>query len=134
MNVQRIAFALLAGLLACGLPLWPIPYREVSMPGNPSPVIWLLLGSAAGLFAGLLIRRGFLIPVLAIAGGFVLAVLVRVGWETAADPTTHNLWPFEVVIAGFFGLVAGLIGVALARGVQRVRHAPWRRDSRRSAG
>src|SRR5262245_24460142 len=120
MNMMRIALAVLAGLLACGLPLWPIPYAKVSMPGTPLALIWLFSGPVAGLIAGYLIRRGFPAPVLAITTGFVLAVLARVGWEVAADPTSHNLWPFEVVIAGFFGLVTGLAGVALARGIQRV--------------
>ena len=112
--------AILAGLLACGLPLWPIPYHAVSMPGNPASSTWLILGSLAGALAGTLLRSGVKAPVLAVTAGFVLAVVVRVAWETAADPTTHNLWPFEVIVAGFFGMLSGLIGVLLARGVQRV--------------
>jgi hypothetical protein len=114
------ALAMLAGLLACGLPLWPIPYHEVSMPGNPSAEIWLLLGALAGLFAGSLLRPRWFVPIAAVTAGFVTAVLVRVAWETSADPTSHNLWPFEVVIAGFFGVVSALIGVGLARVAQRV--------------
>jgi hypothetical protein len=35
MNLRIIA-SVLAGVLACGLPLWPVPYRQVSMPENPS--------------------------------------------------------------------------------------------------
>lgn len=116
----RVAIAVLAGLLACGLPLWPIPYSKVSMPGNPSPLAWLLLGSLAGLLAGHLLRPGWRVPWLAVAGGFVLAVLGRIVVETGRDPTSHNLWPFEVVIVGFFGVVSGLAGVAIARGLQRV--------------
>jgi hypothetical protein len=118
-----VAVAVLAGLLACGLPLWPIPYREVSMPGNPAPSTWMILGALAGVLAGSLLRPGLRVPVLAVSSGFVLAVLARVAWETAADPTTHNLWPFEVVIAGFFGLLSAALGVGLARGAQRLRGA-----------
>lgn len=118
----RIGIAVIAGLLSCGLPLWWIPYREVSLPGNPSPTTWLLLGSAAGVLAGYLLR-GWLLPWFAVAGGFVLAVLGRIEVETARDPTSHNLWPIEVIIVGFFGLVAGLIGVALARAIQRLAGA-----------
>lgn len=110
-----IALAVLAGFLACGLPLWPIPYREVSLPGNPPPALWLAAGAVAGAFARLRIRRGAGIPVLAVTAGFVLAVLARVAVEVAADPTSHNLWPFEVVIAGFFGVTAALLGVGGAR-------------------
>lgn len=115
----RLVVSTLAGLLACGLPLWPIPYREVSMPGNPSTATWLLLGALAGLLAGHLLRQRKRNAILAVAGGFVLAVLLRVAVETARDPTSHNLWPFEVVIAGGIGLMAATIGVGLARLLQR---------------
>jgi len=115
----RLIVATLAGLLACGLPLWPIPYREVSMPGNPAASVWLLLGALAGILAGHLIRQSIWVPVLAVTAGFVLAVLGRVEIETARDPTSHNLWPFEVIIAGGVGLAAALIGVGLARVLQR---------------
>jgi hypothetical protein len=111
---------MVAGLLACGLPLWPIPYRDVSMPGNPAASVWVLLGALAGLLAGHLLRRRMRVPVLAVTAGFVLAVLGRVGVETARDPTSHNLWPFEVVIAGGIGLAGAWIGVGAARLLQRV--------------
>jgi uncharacterized membrane protein YfcA len=117
----RLIVSTLAGLLACGLPLWPIPYREVSLPGNPAPAVWILLGALAGLLAGHLLRPGIRVPVLAVTAGFVLAVLGRVGVETTRDPTSHNLWPFEIIIAGGIGLVAALIGVGAVRLLQRVR-------------
>jgi flagellar biosynthesis protein FliR len=117
----RVALAVVTGVLACGLPLWPIPYSHVSMPGNPSMTTWLLAGACAGLLAGFLLRAEVLTPTLAVAAGFVLAVLARVAVETSRDPTSHNLWPFEVVIAGGIGLMAGLAGVLTARLVQRLR-------------
>lgn len=115
----RRAVAVLAGTLACGLPLWPIPYSQVSMPGNPSAGTWLATGALAGLLGGQLIRTGFRAPTLSVAGGFVLAVMIRVSVETARDPTSHNLWPFEVVIAGGIGLFAAALGVGVARLMQR---------------
>lgn len=118
-RLGAIAISTAAGLLACGLLLWPIPYREVSLPGNPTPSRLLLAGALAGLLAGYLIRPGLRTPILAVAAGYVAAVLIRIGVETSHDPTSHNLWPFEVVIVGLFGLVAGGIGVGAARLIQR---------------
>lgn len=115
----RLAVAVLAGTLACGLPLWPIPYSQVSLPGNPSAGTWLATGALAGLVGGYLVRASFRAPTFAVAGGFVLAVMLRVFVETARDPTSHNLWPFEVVIAGGIGLVAAVVGVWVARLMQR---------------
>jgi hypothetical protein len=118
-RIARIAMATMAGLLSAGLPYWGIPYREVSLPGNPSPLLWFGLGGGAGFLAGYLLP-GTRAPWLSVAGGFVLAILLRVIVETNRDPTSHNLWPFEVVIAGFFGLTAGLAGLLLARATQRL--------------
>jgi hypothetical protein len=115
---MRFLAATVAGLLACGLPLWPIPYREVSMPGNPAASLWLLLGTSAGLLAGYLLRQKAWLAVLAVTAGFALAVLGRVGVETARDPTSHNLWPFEVVIAGSIGFAGAVVGVSIARLIQ----------------
>ena len=115
----RVLGAILAGLLACGLPLWPIPYREVSMPDHPAASDWFLLGALAGLLAGHLLRQRIWVPILAVTAGFGLAVLGRVAVETTRDPTSHNLWPIEVIIAGGIGLAAAAVGVGMARVVQR---------------
>src|SRR5687768_1102020 len=32
-------------------------------------------------------------------------IVVRIVVDTQADPTSHNLWPFEVVMWSFLGLV-----------------------------
>ena len=88
------------------------------MPRNPASSTWLVLGPWRASWPDRCSDPASRLPILAVAAGFVLAVLVRVTWETTADPTSHNLWPFEVAIAGFFGLLSGVIGVGLARGAQ----------------
>jgi hypothetical protein len=115
----RVIAVVAAGLLACGLPLWRVPYDRVSMPGNPSGTVWLVGGGLAGILGGILLRSNRT-PVLSVTTGFVLAVMARVVVETSRDPTTHNLWPFEVVIAGGIGLIAGALGVGITRLAQRL--------------
>ena len=117
----RLGLAALAGLLACGLPLWPLPYKQVSMPSNPSGWIWLAGAAASGALGAHLVRGGLLAPVAAVVAGFALAVMLRVSVETSADPTSHNLWPFEVAIAGGIGAVGALAGVLLTRLVRRLQ-------------
>ena len=121
--ILRRAAVVFAAFLACGLLLWPIPYSQVSLPGNPSSTLLLLLGGAVGFVAAWLIRPGFAAPWMTVPMGYALAVIARVVVETSSDPTSHNLWPFEVVILGGIGLAAGLIGVTLARLVQRLAPA-----------
>ncbi len=40
-------------------------------------------------------------------------VMVRVMVDCSRDPTSHNLWPFELIIAVFVGGAAALAGSAL---------------------
>ncbi|MGH7681747.1 MAG: hypothetical protein ACRENN_07135 [Candidatus Eiseniibacteriota bacterium] len=120
-RAPRIGAAVAAGILACGIPLWPIPYHQVNMLANPSATVWLLGGAVAGVIARILLRPSMAVPTLSVGAGFVLAVMGRVLIETSVDPTSHNLWPFEVVIAGGVGLAGGLVGVLLARLAQGLK-------------
>lgn len=118
----RTTTVVLAGVLACGIPLWPIPYAKVSMGSNPSTTVWLGLGAVAGLLGGWLLKPKLRRPILAVTLGFALAVCGRVEVETSRDSSLHNLWPFEVVIASFYGFLAACIGVGLVwlvRGFKR---------------
>ena len=106
----RMLLAVLPGVLACGIPLWPLAYREVSLGARPAPGTWILLAAVAGAVAFRILGRGFWTSVGAVVAGFAIAVLGRVVVETAADPTTHNLFPFEVAYAmaiAFPGAAAG---------------------------
>ena len=112
-----LAAGFAAGLLLTGVPYWRLPYNA-----NIFADTALLIG-----FAGL----GVVTAVLAASGvarlgkvfwamlaAFPTAVMIRVIVDTMKDPTDHNLWPFEIVIAALFSLVAvvpGLLIGALAR-------------------
>lgn len=109
----RWALAILPGILACGIPLWPLAYREVSIGARPAPGAWLVLAAVAGVLAFRTLGRGFWRAVGAVLLGFALAVLARVIVETSADPTTHNLFPFEVAFAVAIALPGALVGAGI---------------------
>ena len=112
-----LAAGFAAGLLLTGVPYWRLSYNADIFADTA-----LLIG-----FAGL----GVVTAVLAASGvarlgkvfwamlaAFPTAVMIRVVVDTMQDPTDHNLWPFEIVIAALFSLVAvvpGLLIGALAR-------------------
>jgi hypothetical protein len=51
------------------------------------------------------------VPTVVVVGAAVpVAVIVRVVVDTLRDPTSHNLWPFEVIIAVGVGLLASASG------------------------
>lgn len=68
------------------------------------------------------------VPVLPVAiWGIVIA------WQTTRDPTSHNLWPFELIIWGALSgamLVLFLIARAVARRSES-RNPPWTRRRRK---
>jgi hypothetical protein len=78
----------------------------------------ILIGVVA-LVARVLIDARFPRVVLVLAAAVPAAVMARVVVDTTRDPTSHNLWPFELVIAflvGLGGTVPGtLIGSVFRR-------------------
>ncbi len=91
-----------------GLLTWFVPVEVVLFAGT--------------VVAGVLSRA----RLLAVMGLMLLcspvAVLGRVAIDTAADPTSHNLWPLEVALCVFVAVPAVAIG-ALGAWVIRRSHA-----------
>lgn len=111
--------AFLAGVLAVGIPYWLMPYGRVNLPGAlMTPALAVVVVAAFLARAG---RTASFWRVVFVVGSSVpAAVFMRVVWDTTRDPTSHNLWPFEVIIALMVGLscslggaAAGMIGVML---------------------
>lgn len=98
--------------IAMGLPYWQIPYSKVNLPDA------LLGAGLVVLFAASAVTRMYsgksLLRVVMVIGSAVPAVVMaRVSVEVAFDPSTHNLWPFECVIAMLVGVAAALPGALL---------------------
>jgi hypothetical protein len=98
--------------LAVGLPYWQIPYADVELP-NTLVTPALVVVALAAAMARAMGRSRFMVCVLAIGATIPAAVMARVVVDTATDPTSHNLWPFELVLAGFVGAVTATAGTAL---------------------
>ena len=103
----KIGFAV--ACLLIGATYWMIPYNKVNLPDalyGP--------GLIAVALAALLLRAFGIAPfwkvVRTMAASVPAAVLLRVAVEVAKDPTSHNLWPFEVVIALALGFACALAG------------------------
>ena len=112
-----LAAGFAAGVLLTGVPYWRLPYNA-----NIFADTLLLAGFAGlGVVTAVLAKSGVARPgkvFWAMLAAFPTAVMIRVLVDTMQDPTDHNLWPFEIVIAALFSLVAvvpGLLIGALAR-------------------
>jgi len=104
-----LPFAFVLSFLAVGIPYWYIPYSKVSLPNTLMRPALLVVPLVA-----LLIRAygaaSFWSAVNIVGASVPAAIFARVIIEVAKDPTSHNLWPFEVIIALFVGFPCALAG------------------------
>lgn len=120
MNGNRTALLIVgfaAGLLLTGLPYWRLPYNA-NFFGDPG----ILLGLAGLAFVTVTLVVARIAPAgrvfWVMLAAFPAAVALRVAVEVAEDPTSHNLWPIELVMTAIFSLVAvapGLLAGLLLR-------------------
>jgi len=110
--------ALGLNFLIVGIPYWTIPYNQVSLP-NALFTPALLLVALSALFLCATRTTGLWRAILFSGGAIPAAVVARIFVEVIQRPTSHNLWPFEVVIALLLALVCAgagaLIGWLIAR-------------------
>ena len=106
------AAAFLVAFLAVGIPYWQLEYAHAQLPDALEKPQLLVVALAA-----LVVRRLTALSfwnATSLAGATVLAVVMaRVIFETTNDPTSHNLWPLEIVIAIGLGLIAAGVGALL---------------------
>ena len=101
-SVWKIS-ACIAALAAVGIPYWVIPYNKVNLPDallGPGLVVVCISSLLLCLYHIAPFWRATLIMGATVPGVVIIRVLV----EGVRDPTSHNLWPFEVIIAGLVGV------------------------------
>ncbi len=107
-------------LLAFGIPYWRVPYDQVALPNTLYGPGLLLVAVCALMLCALGVARiGKVTLVVGLA--VPAAVLARVIVDGLADPTSHNLWPFEIVISLVLGMTVAGIGALAGSGIARMR-------------
>ncbi len=106
---SRLQIAFIINFFAVGVSYWLMPYNKVNLPdalmapGLSLVAVTALLLRACGV--------GSFGQVSRIVGASVPAsVVVGIVVEVAKDPTAHNLWPFEIVIASLVGFACAAAG------------------------
>jgi hypothetical protein len=104
-----LAAAFVVGFFSVGFPYWQVTYAKVSLPDTlygAGLLVVAVLAAAARAFG-----KARLVAVILVVGAAVpTAVLTRVVVETAKDPTSHNLWPLELIIAAVIGIACSSAG------------------------
>ncbi|WP_243301746.1 hypothetical protein [Geothrix oryzisoli] len=105
--------------LATGIPWWLAPYNGFSL-SRPVAILGCLVFAGISAWAAgwteLGLGRGTLV-----AGAAVpCAVMVRVLVDGAKDPTSHNLWPIELIMMGVLGAGLAFAGALAGRLFRRM--------------
>jgi hypothetical protein len=108
----------LAGFLVVGVPYWRIPYNKAT---SAHIMMGAILIGFIALIARIVVNGRFSRIVLAVASAVPAAVMARVVIDTMRDPTSHNLWPFEMVIAFMVGLAGAVPGALIGSAIRRWR-------------
>lgn len=107
-----LALAFVISMLAIGIPYWLIPYQQVGLPSTLyTPALAVPVLAAFLLRFLRMVSLGKVVWVLATS--LATAVMLRVMVETSQDPTSHNLWPFELIMAEVLGLLCVLPAAVL---------------------
>lgn len=113
-----LLFAFIANFFVVGIPYWVIPYNKVNLPSALMEWSLLLVGLSALLVCACRVAT-FWKAVCILAASVPAAVLARVIVDGVKDPTSHNLWPLELIIALVVGILCTLpgsiVGILLAK-------------------
>jgi|MDSY01.1.fsa_nt_gb hypothetical protein len=114
MKKKIVLLIILVGIMAGGLSYWFNPYNEMSLFGIS---IYKLM--SAGAFLGslsltlILNEKPWKIALL-ITSGIIIGIMCRIIFDGINDSSTHNLFPFEIIIALFITVPSAFIGSYLS--------------------
>jgi hypothetical protein len=107
--VYWLAAGFVAGFFAVGIPYWQVPYAKVALPNTLYGTGLLVVGLLAA--ATRAFGKARLLAVILVVGAAVPGpILARIVVDTTKDPTSHNLWPFEFIIAALLGALCSSAG------------------------
>jgi len=107
--VLWLVAAFVISVFAVGYPYWQIPYAKVSLPSTLYGTGLVIVGVLAAAVRAIGKAR-LLTVILAVGAAVPAPILARITVDTARDPTSHNLWPFEFIIAAVIGVLCSTAG------------------------
>ena len=107
-----LAASFVIALVAVGIPYWRIPYAQVALP-NSIFNFGLLVTLLAPIWLRGVVRTSFAKAFMAVGLAAPAAIILRIVLETSADPTSHNLWPLEVILTAGVSVALAFVGAML---------------------
>ncbi len=121
MKNKIVLLIILVGIMAGGLSYWFNPYNEMSLLGIS---IYKLMGSSAflsSLILTLILNEKPWRIALIITAGVIIGVMCRIIFDIIIDSSTHNLFPFEIIIAIFITVPSTFIGSYLSLLIKKLK-------------
>ena len=89
--------------------------------------IWVGVSFITGFAASFIWRKNFVAPGLIVTAGFTVAVALRIFFDLVfIDPTSHNLFPIELIMWGLMSLIPAMAGAFLSNMILRL----WKKDDK----
>jgi hypothetical protein len=77
--------------------------------------IWVGVSFISGFAASFICRKNFAVPALIVTAGFAVAVVLRIVFDLVfIDPTSHNLFPIELIIWSLMSFIPAIAGAFLS--------------------
>lgn len=104
---------LLVTMVATGITYWPVPYGELNI--RDFFITWIITtGAVTFLFTA--IRSLSIVKTVGYAAlGLLAAVIIKILIDYIADPSTHGLFYYELLIGLSTGIGGGIIGLLAGR-------------------
>lgn len=113
-NSLWLALSVAASFFAVGIPYWLVPYQQVSLPGTllaPGLLVVAISTLLLCMYGAATFWRATSIATLSVGAAVMARVLVGIHQA----PGSHNLWPFEIVIALMVGFACAAGGALMGR-------------------
>ena len=111
---KRSIFIMGLAFLVAAMVHWTVPIEELEMLNKVFILKWSVGAFIVGVIGVIMLKQNPMQTGLLAVIGFVAAVLVRLVVDAFTEPTDHNLWPFELIVAVLVAFPFSFIGGYLA--------------------
>lgn len=92
---------------------WSASLMDVGMSSSKFIMGWGIPGFLLGIIGTLFLKKDAFYNSKLVTLGFIASVIATLIYDVTSDSTSHNLWPFEIVITIAIILPASFLGAAL---------------------
>lgn len=99
---------------------WPMTQGRINLTSQHFISQWAIVALVCGFVGSFfLLKRQIFKAIVATLVGMEAAIFANVIFELLQDSSSHNLWPFEIIITGAialpFVIVSGVLGWVLSK-------------------